>query len=80
MTGLVDIHMSVSSGRVRSYQHKCTGSHQNSEVKRVWARVVLRWVSSWDVLVLHPPLYTKCFAPCDVDPSNDIKSCIFPTL
>ncbi|KAF7834398.1 protein NRT1/ PTR FAMILY 6.1 [Senna tora] len=26
----------------------------NSEVKRAWARVVLGWVTSWEVLVLHP--------------------------
>ena len=38
----------------RSYQHQCTGSHQNSTVKRAWARAVLRWVTSWEVLVLHP--------------------------
>ncbi|MED6117968.1 hypothetical protein PIB30_115020, partial [Stylosanthes scabra] len=25
--------------QVRSYQHKCTGSHQNSAVKRAWASV-----------------------------------------
>ncbi|MED6179196.1 hypothetical protein PIB30_114878, partial [Stylosanthes scabra] len=25
----------------------------NSAVKRAWARVVLGWVSSWEVLVLH---------------------------
>ena len=42
--------------RVRSYQHKCTGSHQNSEVNRAWARAVLGWVTSWEVLVLHPSL------------------------
>ncbi|MED6154264.1 hypothetical protein PIB30_110595, partial [Stylosanthes scabra] len=39
--------------QVRSYQHQCTGSHQNSAVKRAWARVVLGWVTSWEVLVLH---------------------------
>src|SRR3954467_8041019 len=39
---------------MRSYQHGSTGSHQNSEVKRAWARVVLGWVTSWEVLVLHP--------------------------
>ncbi|MED6226420.1 hypothetical protein PIB30_103541, partial [Stylosanthes scabra] len=39
--------------RVRSYQHQCTGSHQNSAVKRDWARVLLGWVTSWEVLVLH---------------------------
>src|SRR3954471_4706220 len=37
----------------------CTGSHQNSAVKRAWARVVLGWVTSWEVLVLHPS-----FLPC----------------
>ena len=39
---------------MRSYQHLRTGSHQNSDVKRAWARVVLGWVTSWEVLVLHP--------------------------
>ncbi|MED6142520.1 hypothetical protein PIB30_114602, partial [Stylosanthes scabra] len=38
---------------VRSFQHQCTGSHQNSAVKRAWARVVLGWVTSWEDLVLH---------------------------
>ena len=33
------------------------GSHQNSEVKRGWARVVLGWVTSWEVLVLHPTFF-----------------------
>src|SRR3954468_7386269 len=42
---------------MRSYQHKSTGSHQNSEVKRAWARVVLGWVTSWEVLVLHSFLF-----------------------
>ena len=48
---------------MRSYQLTCTGSHQNSEVKRVWARVVLGWVTSWEVLVLHspPPLFLFFF-------------------
>ncbi|MED6191146.1 hypothetical protein PIB30_113283, partial [Stylosanthes scabra] len=36
--------------QVRSFQHQCTGSHQNSAVKRAWARVVLGWVTSWEVL------------------------------
>ncbi|KAK8540322.1 hypothetical protein V6N12_046609 [Hibiscus sabdariffa] len=39
---------------MRSYQHKCTGSHQISAVKRAWASVVLGWVTSWEVLLLHP--------------------------
>ncbi|KAK8540319.1 hypothetical protein V6N12_046606 [Hibiscus sabdariffa] len=26
----------------------------NSRVKRAWARVILGWVTSWEVLVLHP--------------------------
>ena len=33
--------------------HQCTGFHQNSVVKRAWARVVLGWVTSREVLVLH---------------------------
>ncbi|KAK9192587.1 hypothetical protein WN944_003280 [Citrus x changshan-huyou] len=32
-------------------------SGQNSAVKRAWARAVLRWVTSWEVLVLHPSFY-----------------------
>src|SRR3954468_22791458 len=45
---------------MRSYKHSSTGSHQNSEVKRAWARVVLGWVSSWEVLVLHSFLFIFC--------------------
>ncbi|RWV76842.1 hypothetical protein GW17_00062431 [Ensete ventricosum] len=37
--------------QVQSYQHQSVGSHQNSEVKSAWARVVLG-----KVLVLHPLL------------------------
>src|SRR3954471_10844724 len=40
----------------------CTGSHQNSAVKRAWARVVLGWVTSWEVLVLH--LFLRIFKCC----------------
>ena len=43
--------------RMRSYKHKSTGSHQNSEVKRAWARVVLGWVTSWEVFVLHSNIF-----------------------
>jgi hypothetical protein len=39
---------------VRSYLGYYTGSHQNSAVKRPWARIVLGWVTSREVLVLHP--------------------------
>src|SRR6266540_1981345 len=39
---------------MRLYQHYSLPSYQNSEVKRAWARVVLGWVTSWEVLVLHP--------------------------
>ena len=39
---------------MRSYQHYCTGSHLNSAVKRALARVVLGWVTFWEVVVLHP--------------------------
>ena len=40
-----------------SYQHKCIGSHQNSVAKRARARVVLGWVTSLEVLVLHPSFW-----------------------
>ena len=39
---------------MRSYQSYYTRSHQNSEVKRLWAKIILGWVTSREVLVLHP--------------------------
>ena len=45
---------------VRSYLGYYTGSHQNSAVKRRWARIVLEWVTSREVLVSHP---THSFRP-----------------
>ena len=39
---------------MRSYQGYYTRSHQNSEVKRLWAGIVLGWVTSREVPVLHP--------------------------
>ncbi|KAK7321120.1 hypothetical protein VNO77_31356 [Canavalia gladiata] len=45
--------------QVRSYQHSCIGSHHNSAVNRAWARVVLEWVTSWEVLVLHLLLFAS---------------------
>ena len=47
---------------VRSYLGYYTGSHQNSAVKRPWARIVLGWVTSREVLVLHPPSFSS-FSP-----------------
>ena len=32
-------------------------SHQNSAVKRAWARIVPGWVTSWEVLMLHPSFW-----------------------
>lgn len=52
----------VKSGRrtpllvMRSNQGYYTRSHQNSEVKRLWAGIVLGWVTSREVPVLHPLL------------------------
>ena len=34
---------------------------QNCRVKRAWAREILGWVTSWEVLVLHPFLVVFCF-------------------
>lgn len=45
---------------MRSYQGYYTRSHQNSEVKRLWAGIVLGWVTSREVPVLHP-LFSSCF-------------------
>jgi hypothetical protein len=42
---------------MRSYQGYYTRSHQNSEVKRLWAGIVLGWVTSWEVPVLHPTIF-----------------------
>ena len=41
-----------SSPIIRSYQGESTGSHPNSEVKRLKARLVLRWGTAWEVHVL----------------------------
>lgn len=41
---------------VRSYLGYYTGSHQNSAVKRLWAGIVLGWVTSREVPVPHPHL------------------------
>ena len=32
-------------------------SHNNTAVKRAYARVVLGWVTSWEVLLLHPSFW-----------------------
>ena len=46
---------------MRSYQGYYTRSHQNSEVKRLWAGIVLGWVTSREVPVLHPLFLFKSF-------------------
>ena len=52
---------------MRSYQGYYTRSHQNSEVKRLWAGIVLGWVTSREVPVLHPLLLPPCTAaPSDL--------------
>jgi hypothetical protein len=51
---------------MRSNQGYYTRSHQNSEVKRLWAGIVLGWVTSREVPVLHP-----CFAPDSRLPTPD---------
>ena len=52
------LNRSTSGGMnvMRSYQGYYTRSHQNSEVKRLWAGIVLGWVTSREVPVLHPLL------------------------
>ena len=42
---------------MRSYQHQCIGSYQNSAVKPALARLVLGWMTSRKVLVLHPSFF-----------------------
>ena len=50
---------------VRSYLGYYAGSHQNSAAKRPWARIVLPWVTRWEVLVSYPAclllLFVKCY-------------------
>ena len=47
--------------RIRSYQLNCTASHQNCEVKRAWANLVLRWGTTWEQFGAVSD-YTFCFA------------------
>ena len=62
---------------MRSYQHKRTGSHQNSEVKRALARVVLGWVTPWEVLVFHP--FHFCYLKIQFNFAGSIReSFVFP--
>lgn len=49
---------------VRSYLGYCAGSHQTSEAKRLWARIVLEWVTFREVLVTNPSLLLFCFIVC----------------
>ncbi|KAI3681276.1 hypothetical protein L6452_36066 [Arctium lappa] len=37
------------------------GAENDSAVKRAWARVVLGWVTPWEVLVLHPFLVPRSY-------------------
>ena len=53
---------------VRSYLGYYTGSHQNSAVKRLWAGIVLGWVTSREVPVPHPPFWP--FAEKKKNPEN----------
>ena len=52
----------AKSGVVRSYLGYCAGSHQTSEAKRLWARIVLEWVTFREVLVTNPFLLLFCLA------------------
>ena len=49
---------------VRSYLGYYAGSHQNSAAKRPWARIVLPWVTRWEVLVSYPTLLSAPFENC----------------
>ena len=55
----------AAPGVVRSYLGYYAGSHQNSAAKRPWARIVLPWVTRWEVLVSYPAclllLFVKCY-------------------
>jgi hypothetical protein len=46
---------------MQSYQGYYTKSHQNSEVKRLWAGIVLGWMTSREVPMLHPFCFISLF-------------------
>jgi hypothetical protein len=46
---------------MRSYQGYYTRSLQNSEVKHLWAGIVLGWVTPREVPVLHPFCFFSSF-------------------
>ena len=47
----------VLSGSIRPYQYECTRNHQNSEVKRAWACLVLGWGTTREQQVLYATHY-----------------------
>lgn len=78
---------------VRSYLGYYTRSHQNSAVKRLWAGIVLGWVTSREVPVLHPPFcfllsaadtfsafFWACGVPCDCLCVSLLACVAMPTL
>jgi hypothetical protein len=56
----IDRVEAACSDVMRSYQGYYTRSHQNSAVKRLWAGIVLGWVTSREVPVLHPHTSIFC--------------------
>ena len=44
-----------------SYKGYHTRSHQNSKDKCFWGEIILGWVTSGEVLVLHPLLFFSFF-------------------
>ena len=48
--------------RQRSYLNKSTGTHQNTEVKNWRARIVLGWVTAWELRVTLA-FYSYFFSP-----------------
>src|SRR5687768_10735780 len=43
----------VNTVSIRPYQYECTRNHQNSEVKRAWACLVLGWGTTREQQVLY---------------------------
>jgi hypothetical protein len=53
MSMSMSMRVRSSTVSIRPYQYECTRNHQNSEVKRAWASLVLGWGTTREPLVLY---------------------------
>src|SRR3954469_22520992 len=62
-----------STVSIRPYQYECTRNHQNSEVKRAWACLVLGWGTTREQQVL----YAIFFAAAATSISTGAGACTY---